>query len=37
MSITLPAGRVTFINPQGHILGFYRDVNGRDHGFLIRR
>ena len=30
---TLAAG----INPQGHIVGYYKDLNGRDHGYLLRR
>ena len=29
--------RPTAINPQGDIVGYYRDLAGRDHGFLIRR
>jgi uncharacterized membrane protein len=29
--------RATAINPQGDIVGYYRDLSGRDHGFLLRR
>jgi hypothetical protein len=29
--------RATGINPQGDIVGYYRDLAGRDHGFLLRR
>jgi hypothetical protein len=29
--------RVTGINPQGDIVGYYRDLAGWDYGFLLRR
>ena len=28
--------RATAINPQGDIVGFYRDLAGRDHRFLLQ-